>query len=128
MNQPTRYELWLTAKETERNAVDARREIEDELLKEWGNPTEEGVKSFEDGGCKIKVTFRYNRTIDAKKMQEIAIEKGLEHHLSALVRWKAELVKKEWDKASSDITTPLMEAVTTKPGRPSFAIEKIEEK
>jgi len=117
------YSAWIEAKKEERAAQEKRRIIEDNLLDSWGNPVEEGVKSFDDAGYKIKVTFRNTRTVDAEKMRDIAFEKGLESHLGVLLRWKAELNKKEWDKTSFEITEPLMEAITTKPGRPSFSIE-----
>lgn len=119
------YADWLKAKEEEKAAQTRRREIEDKLLAEWGNPSEAGVKSFEDDGYKVKVTFRNSLKVDAEKMRDIAFEKGLESHLGDLLRWKAELNKKTWDNASDEITGPLAEAVTTTPGRPSFSIESI---
>jgi len=120
------YAAWITAKEEEKQATEKRRVIEDTLLAEWGNPVDEGVKSFDDGDFKVKVTFRNSRTVDAEKMRDIAFEKGLESHLGVLLRWKAELNKKEWGRSSEEITGPLMEAITTKPSRPSFSIEKKE--
>ena len=123
------YSQWLDAKRREDEARDYRRQIEDELINRLDiDQGEEGSNTIEIGGYKIRITRRMNRKIDAEKLQEIAIENGLQDHLGRLFRWKPEINKKAWDAASSDLTRPLLDAITTTPGRPSFAIEINQEK
>ena len=119
------YEAWLEAKDIEREATEWRRNIEDRLINELGvNLTDEGYQSFKPDGYKIKATVRVNRTIDSDKLQEIAAEQGLSDHLGELFRWKPSINMTEWKKAAPEITAPLTQAITAKPGRPSFTIEK----
>ena len=118
--------LWLAAKETERIAVDERRKVEDRLLSLIGIAENlEGTESaFTDEGYAIKVVGRMNRKVDSEKLQLLAIEAGLEQHLSSLFRWKPEINATLWKAADPSITTPLLGAITTMPGRPSFTITK----
>jgi len=118
------YQQWLDAKETERQAAEARRQIEDKLITELGiTETDEGSRTVKADGYKVKVTCRMNRSIDADALQEIAAECGLTQHLGDLFRWKPDLNAKAWKEADQSITAPLLAAITTKPGRPSFSIE-----
>lgn len=123
------YEDWLQAKQDERAAVEKRREME-KLLTDMYEVTDdfEGSKTVDDGKYKIKVTGRMNRKIDSEKLQEVAVENGLFDHLSTLFRWKPEINKKAWEQAAPEITAPLSEAITTKPGKPSFSISIMEDK
>lgn len=115
---------WREAKEAERKAQEARREIEDTLASELGvSETDESAHTHEIGGYKVKVTPRINRNVDADKLQEIAVENGLENHIPNLFRWSAELKISNWRRTDPSITTPLSDAITAKPGRPSFSIE-----
>lgn len=121
------YEEWLHAKEQERLAVNARRQIEDKMIESFGfNDQQEGTKSFTDLGYKIKATTRINRKVDSDLVQEIAAENGLSEHLPHLFRWKPELNMSAWKNADESITKPLAQAITAKPGRPSFTITKEE--
>lgn len=123
------YQDWLTAKENERTAIEARRLIEDELISLHGLPEAgEGSQTLKPEGYKVKVTYRMNRTINADALQEIAAENGLTEHLGSLFRWKPDINTKAWKDAGEDITRPLLDAITTKPGRPSFTIEPVQEK
>ena len=117
---------WMDSKEAERKATEHRRELEDAMLSLIGiSEAMEGTENAEaPGGYRIKVTGRMNRKVDGDKLQEIAIENGLQDHLGSLFRWKPEINKKAWDAASSGLTRPLMDAITTTPGRPSFSITK----
>lgn len=120
----SKYQMWLDAKETERQAAEVRRLIEDELIAELGiAETDEGSRTVKADGYKVKVTCRMNRSIDADALQEIAAEAGLTAHLGELFRWKPEINAKAWKEAAETITGPLLAAITTKPGRPSFSIE-----
>ena len=121
------YVMWLEAKEAERQAVNERREIEEALLDVLNLPVEgEGSQTIKDNDYKVKVTYRMNRTINADLLQEIAAESGLTEHLASLFRWKPDINAKAWKDAAPEITTPLLDAITTRPGRPSFTIEPIE--
>ena len=74
------------------------------------------------GGNKITITKRVNRTIDDDKLQSIAREHGLTHYLSALFSWKPAIKAKEWRSANKEVTDVLSEAITSKPGKPSIKI------
>ena len=117
-------EQWLHYKETERIAVENRRKVEDSIMSLVGIPENlDGTgKVVMDNGVEIKIVGRLNRKVDTDKLQEIATEHGLSEHLHSLFRWKAEINSAVWKATSEKITNPLMEAVTTTPGRPSFTI------
>lgn len=120
-----KYQAWLEAKEAERQAAEARRLIEDQLIAELGiAESDEGSRTVKADGYKVKVTCRMNRSIDADALQEIAAEFGLTEHLGDLFRWKPDINAKAWKDANESITAPLLAAITTKPGRPSFSIER----
>lgn len=116
---------WIQAKQAEKDAVDARRNIEDQL-KSLLNVAEtfEGTSNNDIDGYKIKVVGRMSRKVDSDKLQELAAENGLTEHLSSLFRWKAEIASKTWESADESITSPLMDAITTTPSRPTFTITK----
>ena len=123
------FEMWLAYKSMEKYATDKRREIEETLLDILNLPVEgEGSQTIKDNDYKVKVTYRMNRTINADLLQEIAAESGLTEHLGSLFRWKPDINAKAWKDAAPEITTPLLDAITTRPGRPSFTIEPIESK
>lgn len=114
---------WIAAKEAERFAQDERRFIEDRMLSLIGLPeTFDGTENAAAGDYKIKLVGRLNHKIDADKLQQIAMEAGLSEHLSSLFRWKPEINVRSWKAADESITNILLEAITTTPGRPSFAI------
>lgn len=116
---------WLEAKEAEREAVELRRKIEDQMLEALRVPESlDGTQNFEADGFKVKIVGRLNRKIDSEKLQELAIEHGVYEHLQNLFRWKPEINAKAWSAADPSITTPLLGAITTAPGRPSFTITK----
>lgn len=119
------YREWLEAKATEKAAQEKRREIEDALINSLGvNQTAEGSQKFDVDGFTVKTVCRMNRKIDADALQEIAAENGLSNHLGSLFRWKPEINMAAWRSAAPEITQPLMAAITTTPGRPSFSIEE----
>jgi hypothetical protein len=119
---------WMSAKEAERAAVEKRREVEDALIELLGIvTTEESSKTIKESNFKAKIAVKMNRRIDGDALQEIAAEHGLSDHLSTLFRWKPEIVMKAWKSADQSITAPLLGAITTTPGRPSFSIEMTEE-
>ena len=118
------YQDWLDAKEAERFAIERRREIEDRLVAEFEIPeTLDGTRTVDADGYKVKIVGRMNRRIDAEALQEIATEAGLSEYLSTLFRWKPDIIAAAWKAADASITDILSAAITTEPGRPSFAIE-----
>ena len=121
-------EEWMMAKEAERKATEHRRELEDVMLSLIGiSEAMEGTENAEaPGGYRIKVTGRMNRKVDGDKLQEIAAENGLTEHLASLFRWRPDINMSAWKSADETITRPLMDAITTTPGRPSFSITKEE--
>lgn len=121
----TLYQQWLTAKAKETEATAERREIEDKLVAQFNvPPTLDNTANFEADGFKIKVEGRINRKINSEKLQEIAAENDLLAHLSALFRWKPEINASVWKSTDPAITTILLDAITSTPGRPSFTITK----
>jgi hypothetical protein len=115
---------WMAAKDAEKAAQEERRLIEDRMLSLIGLPEAfEGTENAAAPGFKIKLVGRLNHKIDSDKLQEIAAENGLTDHLSSLFRWKPEINVRSWKAADESITTALLEAITTTPGRPSFSIE-----
>jgi hypothetical protein len=128
MNREELIAAWQVAKLEEQEAQARRRKYEDALLQELSvDATQEGVTNWTVGQYQVKVTGRLNRKIDADKLQEVAAENGLQDHLSTLFRWKPEINMALWKAADSSITDPLLDAITTTPGRPSFSITTVEE-
>lgn len=116
---------WINAKQTEQAAIDTRRAIEDELVRLLAvDPSEEGTDTRTIGLYDVKIVNRLTRKVDSDKIQEIAAEKGLSEHLSQLLRWKPEINMTVWKRSDERITKPLLGAVTTTPGRPSFTITR----
>ena len=117
------YDDWIKAKADEAEATKRRRGIEDLLVKAFEIPENlEGTKNLEAESFKIKIEGRINRKVNADKLQELAAEHGLTEHLSSLFRWKPEINMTLWKAADASITTPLLDAITATPGRPSFTI------
>tara|TARA_R110002126_G_scaffold54971_6_gene148369 strand:+ start:906 stop:1295 length:390 start_codon:yes stop_codon:yes gene_type:complete len=116
---------WESAKAAEAKAVAIRRAIEDELTELLALPKDlDGSKNENVGQYKIKVTGRLDRKINSDKLQELAQEAGLSEHLGSLFRWKPEINMTAWKAAHDSITAPLLDAITTTAGRPSYAITR----
>jgi hypothetical protein len=119
------YQQWLNAKAIETAAIKTRRDLEDVMVKTFGVvETLEGTLNFDADTYKVKIEGRINRKINADKLQELAAEHGLSEHLASLFRWKPEINAFAWKAAKPEITTPLLDAITATPGRPSFTITK----
>ena len=117
--------LWIELKEAERKATEERREVEDTIMSLLDiSEGLDGTENRKDGDYAIKIVGRMNRRVDTDKLQEIAADNGLTDHLSTLFRWKAEINSSVWKASDSAITEPLLDAITTTPGRPSFTITK----
>lgn len=115
---------WCEAKADEAAAVARRRAAEDRLVELLAiGEAKEGTTSVTtEQGFALKIVGRMNRKVDADKLQELAAEHGLSEHLGSLFRWSAEISARAWASAAPTITAPLLGAITTTPGRPSFAI------
>jgi hypothetical protein len=116
-------QMWLRAKQAEKDATEDRRDIEDHI-KKLARIAEnlDGTETVEPGKFIIKIAGRIDRKVDGDKVQELAAEHGLTEHLATLFRWKPELNMSAWKAADETITGPLAGAITAKPGRPSFSI------
>lgn len=121
----TLYQRWMDAKKLEVAAVAERRELEDLMIKEFSVPKDlDGTVKHDIEGYIIKMEGRINKKIDADKLQMLAAEAGLSEHLSSLFRWKPEINAKVWNAAAEVVTGPLLGAITSTPGRPTFSITK----
>jgi hypothetical protein len=119
------YQRWLDAKKMEALAVAERRELEDLMAVQFAIPKDlDGTIKQELDGYIIRMEGRINKKIDADKLQLLAAEAGLSEHLSSLFRWKPEINAKAWGAAAEVVTKPLLGAITSTPGRPTFTITK----
>jgi len=119
------YQRWLEAKKMETLAIAERRDIEDQMAVHFGIPKDlDGTVKVEENGFTIRMEGRINKKIDAEKLQVLAAEAGLSEHLSSLFRWKPEINAKAWGSAADAVTRPLLGAITSTPGRPTFTITK----
>lgn len=115
---------WAQAKQEETAATAKRRGIEDQIVKAMALPENfEGSKRVGE----LKIEGKLSRKVDSTKVQEIAAEHGLSAHLSSLFRWKPEINMTAWKAADEAITRPLLGAITTTAGRPSFSIATTKE-
>lgn len=125
MSLPNLSSLWLEAKARETKAINDRRAIEDQMRSLIGVAENlDGTMTAKPDGYVVKITGRINRKVNADKLQELAAEAGLTEHLSSLFRWKPEINMTAWKATDAAITTPLLGAITSEAGRPSFAITK----
>jgi len=114
---------WIQAKAVEVDAQKNRRTLEDKIIEHYKIAKDfEGTDTSEAAGCIIKISGRIDRKVDSEKLQELAAENGLTDHLSSLFRWKPEVNMQAWKAADESITRLLSDAITAKPGRPSFSI------
>ena len=119
------YQRWLEAKKMETLAVAERRDLEDQMIDTFAIPKDlDGTVKHAIDGYVIKTEGRINKKIDADKLQLLAAESGLSEHLSSLFRWKPEINAKAWGAAADAVTGPLLGAITSTPGRPTFTITK----
>ena len=121
------YQQWLNAKAIEEAAIKTRRDLEDAMAVELALPANlDGTSNFDCDGYAVKIVGRINRKIDSDKLQALAAEHGLADHLPSLFRWKPEINATAWKAAAATITQPLLDAITSTPGRPTFNISKKE--
>jgi len=119
------YQRWIDAKKVETKAVADRRDLEDQMALQFALPKNlDGTVKKELEGFTVKIEGRINQKIDAEKLQLLAAESGLSEHLASLFRWKPEINTKAWNAANEAVTKPLLDAITSTPGRPTFTITK----
>ena len=119
------YQRWVEAKKMEALAITERRQLEDQMAEAFALPKDlDGTMKREADGYVIKMEGRINKKIDADKLQMLAAEAGISEHLSSLFRWKPEINVKVWNAAADAVTGPLLGAITSTPGRPTFTITK----
>jgi len=119
------YQRWLEAKKMETLAIAERRDLEDQMAAQFALPKDlDGTIKIEESGYIIRMEGRINKKIDADKLQVLAAEAGLSEHLSSLFRWKPEINAKAWNAAADAVTQPLLGAITSTAGRPTFTITK----
>lgn len=119
------YQRWLEAKKMETLAIAERRDLEDQMAVQFALPKDlDGTIKIEENGYTIRMEGRINKKIDADKLQVLAAEAGLSEHLSSLFRWKPEINAKAWNAAADAVTQPLLGAITSTAGRPTFTITK----
>lgn len=119
-------EEWIELKRLEKLYQDSRRAIEDQLLDAIMIPADlDGtITPTVSQDYKVKITGRMSRKVDSDRIQEIAAEHGIIDQLSVLFRWKPEINMTVWKATNPSVTDLLLDGITTKPGRPSFTIEK----
>jgi hypothetical protein len=116
---------WRVAKQLEQEAVHRRRAIEDEIKAAIGfDEGREGSETLPFNGGRVVITARLDRKVDGTLARQLATENHLEDWLDRLFRWKPELELRAWKKAPEYVTQVFAPAITTKPGRATFALEK----
>jgi hypothetical protein len=119
------YQKWLDAKKLEATATAERRELEDQMVKQFVVAKDfNGTMKRKIEGFTVTIEGKINKKIDSEKLQSVAKEAGLEDYLPNLFRWKPEINAAAWKAADQAVIAPLTLAITSTPGRPSFAITK----
>jgi len=118
---------WIDAKAAEAAANAMRKNIEDQLTSLIGIAANMvGTEKATTPGFRITVTGKITSSVDNDKLQRIAEDAGIMDELSVLFRWKPEVDKKKWDAAPERVRQILGQAITEKPARLAYKIEKVE--
>lgn len=116
----------ISAKQAEDEAIAERRRIDEQLAELLKNPDKpEGAISqkLDDIGLKLTVTYKINRTVDAKKLQ--AEWDKLSAGAQAAFKWKPEVSVSELRKLDGIDATVAAAYITAKPGAPSVEIQAV---
>ena len=114
---------WREAKQVEKEAIEKRRFLEDQMKKALKiSDMDEGTISHKGPNFQIKAVCRMNRKVDGNMLLALAQQYGYSDQLPNLVRWKADIIQAGWKAASDDVTNALSAAVTFEPGRPTFNV------
>lgn len=114
----------ISAKQAEDDAIAERRRIDEQLAELLKNPEKpEGAISqkLEDMGLTLTVTYKINRSVDAKKLQ--AEWDKLSAGAQAAFKWKPEVSVSELRKLEGIDATVASAYITSKPGAPSVEIK-----
>ena len=116
----------ISAKLAEDEAIAERRRIDEQLAELLKNPEKpEGAISqkLEDMGLTLTVTYKINRSVDAKKLQ--AEWDKLSAGAQAAFKWKPEVSVSELRKLEGIDATVAAAYITSKPGAPSVEIKAV---
>jgi len=116
----------ISAKQAEDEAIAERRRIDEQLAELLKNPEKpEGAISqkLEDMGLTLTVTYKINRSVDAKKLQ--AEWDKLSAGAQAAFKWKPEVSVSELRKLEGIDATVASAYITSKPGAPSVEIKAV---
>jgi hypothetical protein len=120
-------EAWLAAKAVETKAIDARRLVEDKLNAIFDAKIGmEGTNEYALGRYDCRVVQRIARKVDHEMVGVISAEHGLEALLPVVFRWEASVNLKAWNALDPEVSRLFLQAITTKPNRPSFKITERE--
>jgi hypothetical protein len=118
-------EEWLEVKNAESEATEKRRLIEDEVVRLLEiSSMDDHAREFEADPFTFKITCRINRKVNGDLAQEIAAEHDMQDFLGMLFRWKPELSMAAWKGVGDNVKSVFAPAITSTPGRPSFAITR----
>lgn len=116
----------ISAKQAEDEAIAERRRIDEQLAELLKNPEKpEGAISqkLDDIGLKLTITYKINRTVDAKKLQ--AEWDKLSAGAQAAFKWKPEVSVSELRKLEGIDATVAAAYITAKPGAPGVEIQAL---
>jgi hypothetical protein len=114
----------LSAKRTEDAAVQARREV-DEQISELLRPANklEGTVSEKIGGYKISVGYKLARSVDTAELQKAW--DALTAEQQGAFKWKADVSLSSLRALDEQSESIVSKFITTKPATPSITIEAI---
>lgn len=116
----------ISAKQAEDEAIAERRRIDEqlaELLKDPNKPEGAISQKLEDLGLKLTITYKINRSVDAKKLQ--AEWDKLSAGAQAAFKWKPEVSVSELRKLEGIDATVAATYITSKPGAPGVEIQAV---
>jgi len=112
---------WTRLKKLESRANDLRKTVEDTIMSNL-DPVFSKLQTSD--GIKISISIPESIKIDSEMLQELAGKSNISETLNTLFRWKPELEKNSWKKASASIRETLSPAISIQKMRPSFKLEK----
>lgn len=118
---------WIELKAIETETNKLRREVEDKLV-ELAKNKDEGTENVEFDSCKVSITKKLTRKVDAQVLEDIINETDSREVAFRLFRWKPEINTREWKAADELIKSTFAKAITTAPARAYFKIEAKGEK
>lgn len=119
---------WIKAKEDERQAIEARRNL-DKMIVEATPPKDEGTYTDEVGGYKVSVSHKMDRKVDADKLG--GMWQSMSEAAQKAFKWKADVSITELRKLQEfrpDDYAFVAGAITVKPASPSVTVELIKPK